>query len=181
MTRPDSGLRHGDLGATARHLCVDMQRLFAEPTDWETPWMWRVLPNVVRSVAAHPERTVFTRFVPAERPGEGPGTWSRYYERWASMTIERIGRDMVDLVPELAGFVPPAAIVDKRIYSPWTETDIGERLRARGVDTLDRKSTRRTPFTNAHLVCRLLHEKKNKTQSTTQHLNKHKATDTYIK
>src|SRR3546814_17853162 len=52
------------------------------------------------------------------------------------MTIDRIGRDMVDLVPELAGFVPPAAIVDKRVYSPWTETDIGERLRARGVDTL---------------------------------------------
>src|SRR3546814_7558824 len=70
MTRPDSGLRHGDLGATARHLCVDMQRLFAEPTDWETPWMGRVLPNVVRIVAAHPERTVFTRFRSEEHTSE---------------------------------------------------------------------------------------------------------------
>src|SRR3546814_15010320 len=95
--------------------------------------MGRVLPNVVRIVAAHPERTVFTRFVPAERPGEGPGTWSRYYERWASMTIERTGRDMVALVPELAGFVPPAAIVDNRIYSPWTETSTCERMRRRRV------------------------------------------------
>src|SRR3546814_2913146 len=30
-----------------------------------------------------------------------------------------------------------------------------------GLDTVDRKSTRLTPVTNAHLVCRLLLEKKN--------------------
>src|SRR3546814_1843762 len=33
----------------------------------------------------------------------------------------------------------------------------------------DRKSTRRTPVTNAHLVCRLLLEKKNKNTNITQH------------
>ena len=32
---------------------------------------------------------MFTRFIPARRPGEGEGIWRRYYERWASMTIER--------------------------------------------------------------------------------------------
>src|SRR3546814_10271670 len=32
---------------------------------------------------------------------------------------------------------------------------------------LDRKSTRRTPVTNAHLVCRLLLEKKNETNNIT--------------
>src|SRR3546814_8418949 len=35
-------------------------------------------------------------------------------------------------------------------------------FRARGFDRIDRKSTRLTPVTNAHLVCRLLLEKKNK-------------------
>jgi len=130
------GLHRGPLGPNCVHVCVDMQRLFAEDTDWYTPWMARVLP-VVRHVAeAHPDRTVFTRFIPAERPGEGEGTWKRYYERWPGMTIERLGRERVELVPGLAALVPPAEVVDKRVYSPWMEDTLDARLRARGVDTL---------------------------------------------
>ena len=48
-----------------------------------------------------PERTIFTRFIPARRPGEGQGAWRRYYRHWASMTIEAVGADMVELMPEL--------------------------------------------------------------------------------
>lgn len=77
-----------------------MQRMFAEPTDWQTPWMNRVLPQVCRLAAAHPERTIFTRFIPAAR------------------------------------LVPPAEVVDKTVYSPWLETGLDARLRARAVDTL---------------------------------------------
>jgi hypothetical protein len=29
-----------------------------------------------------PERTVFTRFIPPERPDQMPGMWRRYYTRW---------------------------------------------------------------------------------------------------
>ena len=61
-----------------------MQNLYAGGTDWNTPWMERVLPVVERVVAARPDRTIFTRFIPAERPGKGEGTWRRYYERWSS-------------------------------------------------------------------------------------------------
>lgn len=129
-------LTRGDLTERCRHICVDMQRLFAEDTDWHTPWMARVLPNARRIVEAHPAQTIFTRFIPAQKPGDGFGTWKRYYERWASMTLERLGPEMVELVPELARFVPPAEIVDKRVYSPWVETDLHERLQARGVDAL---------------------------------------------
>ncbi|GLS68996.1 hypothetical protein GCM10007890_10080 [Methylobacterium tardum] len=110
--------------------------MFAEHTDWCTPWMPRVLPKVRSIVAAHPRQTVFTRFIPADKAGDGEGTWRRYYERWASMTIEQLGRDQIDLVPELAPFVPPAEIVDKHVYSPWLETDLHRRLQARGADTL---------------------------------------------
>ena len=49
------GLRHGPLSPQTVHVCVDMQRLFAEDTEWKTPWMERVLPNVVRLVEAHPD------------------------------------------------------------------------------------------------------------------------------
>ena len=32
---------------TVQHLCIDMQRLFADQTAWQVPWLPRVLPAVV--------------------------------------------------------------------------------------------------------------------------------------
>jgi len=129
-------LRYGAPGDTAVHICVDMQRMFAESTDWKMPWLRRVLPNIVAITAAHPERTIFTRFIPARKRGEGAGMWRHYYERWESMTIERIGPEMVALVPELAQFVPPARSFDKHVYSPWTGSDLHQDLSGAGVDTI---------------------------------------------
>jgi len=43
---------------------------------------------------------------------------------------------MIELVPELARFTPPARIFDKRVYSPWIGTDLDARLQAHGIDTL---------------------------------------------
>jgi nicotinamidase-related amidase len=127
-------LRFGPISSNARHVCVDMQRLFAEETPWKTSWMNRVLPKVVELVQHCPERTVFTRFIPARNAGEGKGAWARYWRRWESMTLDRIGEAMADLVPELARFVPPARTVDKRLYSPWVESDLESALG--GADTL---------------------------------------------
>jgi nicotinamidase-related amidase len=90
----------------------------------------------VRLVAAHPARAIFTRFIPAEQPGEGRGRWRRYYENWASMTISRLGREMVELVSELTRFVPPARVIDKKVYSPWLEGHLDDLLRNTPVDTL---------------------------------------------
>jgi nicotinamidase-related amidase len=129
-------LRFGPLTDTSLHICVDMQRLFAEGTDWHTPWMERVLPNVVRIVETHPAQTIFTRFIPADEPGQGRGTWRRYYENWESMTISRLGREMVELVPELKRFVPPGRVIDKKVYSPWLEGNLDNLLRDTAVDTL---------------------------------------------
>ena len=57
-----SALRFGPLGPKAVHLCIDMQTLFAERTDWHAPWLERVLPTVMRLAKARRERSVFTRF-----------------------------------------------------------------------------------------------------------------------
>lgn len=130
------GLAYGPLGAGCVHLCVDMQRLFADGSPWATPWMKRVLPNVLRLVEHHPRATVFTRFVPVERAGEGTGTWKRYYERWSSMTLQIIGRQMVELLPPLAAYAPPAPVIDKHVYSPWTEGALDRLLSGSMVDTL---------------------------------------------
>jgi nicotinamidase-related amidase len=131
-----NAIAYGPLGPHCVHLCVDMQRMFAEKTEWHTPWMDRVRPVVRRIAERHPADTIFTRFIPAAHPGEGYGTWRRYYRRWASMTIERLGADMIELVPELADLVPPAEVLDKWVYSPWLDDRLQARLRARGANTL---------------------------------------------
>ena len=113
-----------------------MQGLFAEPTEWSTPWMKRVLPLVVELAGAHPAQTVFTRFIPAAAPGGGHGAWRRYYRRWAAMTLAELDPEFVELVPDLRRFVPPAEVFDKHVYAPWLETDLHRRLQARHVDTL---------------------------------------------
>jgi nicotinamidase-related amidase len=130
------GLRFGPLGPRSAHLCVDMQTVFAERTDWHLPWLEKVLPTVARIARARPEQTVFTRFVPPERPEDMPGSWQRYYERWRHMTKEELDPRMIELVPELAALVPPATVIDKHRYSPFTEQGLLELLREREVDTL---------------------------------------------
>ncbi len=132
----EDALRFGPIGPHAAHLCVDMQRLFAEDTAWRTPWMQRVAPKVRSIVQAQPERTIFTRFIPADAPGEGEGVWRRYWRRWAEMTLQQLGADMVELIPELAGFAPPAAVIDKKHYSPWIDQTLQQVLRERAIDTL---------------------------------------------
>lgn len=131
-----SGIRFGPIPANAVHLCVDMQRLFAEDTEWRTPWMPHVLPIVIRLCEFRADRTCFTRFIPARSPGDGRGTWRRYWERWASITLENLGEERVELLPELQVFVPPAQVFDKAHYSPWTDARLASGLMAAQVDTL---------------------------------------------
>jgi nicotinamidase-related amidase len=130
------GLAYGPLGHRCVHVCVDMQRLFAEPSQWATPWITRILPQIERLVEKRAEQTVFTRFLPAQKPGQGVGTWKRYYERWSAMTIENIGPEMIELLPALTSYCPPATIIDKHIYSPWFEGHLRAFLLKREIDTL---------------------------------------------
>jgi nicotinamidase-related amidase len=131
-----SGLRFGPLGPRAAHLCIDMQTLFAERTDWHVPWLERVLPAVTRLAAARRERTVFTRFVPPERPEDAAGAWRRYYEYWRHMTGERLDPGLIQLVPSLATLVPPATVIDKAHYSPFKEQAFLRFLARLGADAM---------------------------------------------
>lgn len=129
-------LRFGPLGDSCVHICVDMQRLFAGDTEWHTPWMERVLPVVQRIAEVRAGQTIFTRFIPATRPGEGCGTWRHYYERWHDMTLEALKPGMTELLPPLARLVPPSEVIDKRVYSPWLGGELERSLRSRGADSL---------------------------------------------
>jgi nicotinamidase-related amidase len=129
-------LPHGPLTASTLHLCVDMQNLFGEETPWHTPWLKRVLPVVTELVERHPDRTIFTRFIPPAEPDAMPRAWRKYWERWRELTTSRINPSLLDLVPPLNRYVPPASVLDKSFYSPFHGTDLAQTLLARGIDTL---------------------------------------------
>jgi nicotinamidase-related amidase len=118
------------------HLCVDMQRIFSAEGPWPTPWMERVLPVAAALANRHPDRTVFTRFIPPARPEQMPGMWRRYYERWRIATREALPLDLLKLMPPLAALCPPATVVDKTRYSAFAEPGLIDHLRQREADAL---------------------------------------------
>ena len=120
----------------ALHLAVDMQRLFAPGAPWATPWLPRILPMVATIAESHPARTVFTRFIPPERPEDLPGRWQAYYRQWRKVTGEHLDPAFLHLVPPLAALVPPAVVVDKPVYSGFHRSALPGLLADRGVDTL---------------------------------------------
>jgi len=113
-----------------------MQVMFAEDTPWRVAWFPEVLPRV-REIASG-SRTVpsFTRFVPPARAEDATGSWQHYFERWREFTGERIDPRWIELVPPLAALVPPAAVIDKSVYSPFHNQELLQLLRSRDADSL---------------------------------------------
>jgi nicotinamidase-related amidase len=118
------------------HLCIDMQRMFSSDGIWPTPWMVKVLPVVEEIAGRFPERTVFTRFIPPIRAGDMPGMWQRYYTRWIRATRERINPELLELLPSLSSFAPPAAVIDKSRYSAFAGSTLLRHLQDRKADAL---------------------------------------------
>ena len=114
------------------HLCVDMQRIFSVEGPWPMPWMDRVLP-VAAALAKYPDRTVFTRFIPPERPDQMPGMCRRYYTRWRDATREVLDPRLLELMPPLAALSPRDGYRKTR-YSAFAEPWLIEHLRQREAD-----------------------------------------------
>jgi len=95
-----------------------------------------VSAHITAIAEAMAERTIFTRFMPPERPEQMPGAWRRYYERWRDVTREKIHPELLNLMPALARLVPPARVIDKAGYSAFSNPKLVEDLRTLHADTL---------------------------------------------
>ncbi|QPF83841.1 cysteine hydrolase [Bradyrhizobium genosp. L] len=120
----------------AVHLCTDMQNIFAPGGLWETPWMERVLPTIVSIVSRYHSRTIFTRFITPQAPEDRPGQWQNYFRRWHQATRNHLPPSALELVPELARYVPPVRIVDKPAYSAFSNPALASLLIERGIGTV---------------------------------------------
>jgi nicotinamidase-related amidase len=123
-------------GPHAVHLCIDMQGLFAPGAPWATPWMERALPEGVRLIAHAPQRTVFTRFIPVRNKAEARGVWKAYYEKWECVTRDRVDPALLELMPALLRFVPPATVIDRQTYCAFANGRLQGFLDGHQVDTL---------------------------------------------
>jgi nicotinamidase-related amidase len=124
------------LDRSALHIAIDMQRLFAERTEWFMPWFDRVLPNVVAIAYHAPERTLCTRFIPPEVPEQMAGAWQDYYRHWRAMTRDTLDRCLLELAEPLARLCPPARTLDKAVYSAFADPRLAPALRRKGISTL---------------------------------------------
>ncbi len=131
-----SSLPYGPLTDTAIHLCIDMQRMFADQTPWHVPSMEQVSPAIFRIARAYPDRTVFTRFIPPLRATDASGAWRRYYERWGEFTREKLAPQFLALLPRFLELIPPALVIDKRFYSPFTDPEFHQFLQGRHIDAI---------------------------------------------
>jgi nicotinamidase-related amidase len=123
-------------GSHAVHLCIDMQRLFAPGAPWATPWLERALAEAVKLVTHVPQRTVFTRFIPVRNTAEARGVWKAYYEKWECVTRDQVDPALLELVPILTRFVPPATVIDRQTYCAFTNSRLQAFLDEHQVDTL---------------------------------------------
>jgi nicotinamidase-related amidase len=126
----------GPPGASAVHLCLDMQRLFGPHGPWRTPWMERVLPTIVSIVERVPAKTIFTRFIPPSTADYAHGMWRAYYDKWKEVTRANLDRELIDLMPALQKYVPPAKIINKPVYSAFATGVLHNELQKTGVNTL---------------------------------------------
>ncbi|MGE0241854.1 MAG: cysteine hydrolase, partial [Parvibaculaceae bacterium] len=113
------GIRFGAIGRHAVHACIDMQRLFAEETEWASPVVHDIAPRVGRIAAHAPHLTLFTRFLTPVRAEDAKGQWQIYYRHWKSVLSSNIDADLLDLIPPLRRFTPPARVIDKYVHSAF--------------------------------------------------------------
>lgn len=124
------------LGTGTVLVVVDMQRLFAERTEWHVPSMSTIVPTIRRLAEHRPLATFFTRFVTAPSAHGARGRWRQYYDRWSSVTLDRMPHAMLDIVEDLAPLAAAETVCDKTTYSAFADGSLPGLLDVRSVDTL---------------------------------------------
>ena len=131
-----SGLKFGPLGPKTLHLCIDMQLMFALETKWASEAIWRALPAVVEISSQYTAQTVFTRFICPKNLAETSGQWTRFYADAEGMLSNHMHPSMMELLPELMKFIPPAKTIDRKVFSALASTDLRQLLVEDSIETL---------------------------------------------
>ena len=131
-----SDLKFGKLGPHTLHLCIDMQLMFALETKWASEAIWNALPAIMKICGQYAPSTAFSRFICPKDLSETSGQWTRFYADAEGMLCGNMDPSMMDLLPELKRFCPPARIVDRKVFSAVASLELRELLVEQSIDTL---------------------------------------------
>jgi nicotinamidase-related amidase len=118
------------------HAVIDMQRVFAEATEWRVPAIAEIVEPILALTRAHPRETIFTRFMTPPTVESATGDWQRFYARWRSVVGDRMDAAMFDLMEPFARLAPPAEVCDKTTFSAFASAGFVASLARRGAQTL---------------------------------------------
>ncbi len=62
--------------------------------------------------------------------------WREYYRKWENVTRDRLPPEILNLVPDLRKFVPPASVIDRTVYSAFGGGTLLDFLSQHQVNTL---------------------------------------------
>jgi nicotinamidase-related amidase len=105
-------------------------------TKWASEAIWHALPGILKISGRYASQTVFTRFICPRDLSETKGQWTRFYADAEGMLCNNLHPSMMDLLPELMKFIPPARIVDRKVFSALASSDLRALLAESSTDTL---------------------------------------------
>src|ERR1700754_4103351 len=114
----------------AMHIVIDMQRLFAEHPDWTVKDIGRIRKEVTWLAEHKPGRTLWPRFIPAQKAEAAEGSWRKHYAQGPSAPLDGGGADYVDLLPEHRTLAGNAVRFDKTTFSAFSNSKLVDALNA---------------------------------------------------
>jgi nicotinamidase-related amidase len=121
---------------TTVHVAIDMQKMFAEDTEWHCASLGGLVANIAAIASALPGRTFFARFRVPRRAEDAKGNWRNYYERWHRFTGAVMDPRLIDIVDSLASYATPDTFIDKVTYSVLEADGCERRFAALNADTV---------------------------------------------
>jgi len=118
------------------HVVVDVQRLFAEPTQWQVNDIDSIVPYCKQLIQHKPECTAFARFITPSVPESAAGRWQDYYRHWRDVAQDRIDPGLLDVLPQLTLLAPTAPVIDKTGYSVFSTAEFNLLLQERDIESL---------------------------------------------
>jgi nicotinamidase-related amidase len=128
------GLRFGPPGRSALHLCIDMQRLFAEDSPWASAAVGEALPAIMEICRHKATKTVFTRFLCPTGSHGMRGQWRQFYIGRPEML--RLDPGLFELVDALHIFAGEGQIISRYVFSAFDDGSLQALLSEQSADTL---------------------------------------------
>ncbi len=130
------GIKFGKIERETIHLCIDMQRIFLEPSPWFCQQGVEILEPILALIRHQPYNSWFSQFMTPNNSNEMENSWERYYEYWKPLTQDHLEKGMLDIHQGLFQESSTPQIFEKFSYDSFKNTELDKELKSLSVKTL---------------------------------------------